>query len=582
LHEAVKKSVSEFSDLTGSIDFFGNKKGSRKGRRERKDRMHRIFRQTALYFILRILNTPVSFQQRFGIKRRGRNPRPAVTGVFMHVEIKVTEGPAKGQTFTFREPDCFLFGRAADARISLPDDPYISRHHFLLEISPPDCRVTELNSKNGMFVNGVRYGGRKPPEPGVIQAPAGDREARLKDGDEIAVGDTVMKVRIHIKDRFKETKTKIRQPYYIAEESEILPDADQPPKESPIDFLWSLLKDKEKSKEMPEEIPLIEGYDIKEEIGRGGMSIVFRAVDRSTGKTAAVKIMRPSIAMNAESIRLFQREIKITSRLKHKNIVEVLDYGKTETIFFFVLEFVEGTDLERYLNSQGGYLELEESLGIMLQLLDGLAYSHRIKLKMKFASGREKRITGIVHRDLKPENILLTRNGNILVPKLADFGLSKSFESAGFSNMTLAGQVAGTPVYWPREQITHYRYLSPVTDVFSIAAVFYQMLTGAYVREGFREMYDECERRNRTPGVPDYMAVISENPPIPIRERRSDIPKAVAAVIDRAIQEVEVPSDEAKMRSVLAGLRYADAGVFREELLAACKKAGVMIQLPQE
>ncbi len=502
----------------------------------------------------------------------------------MHVEIKVTEGPAKGQTFTFREPDCFLFGRAADARISLADDPYISRHHFLLEISPPDCRVTELNSKNGMFVNGVRYGGRKPPEPGVIQAPAGDREVRLKDGDEIAVGDTVMKVRIEIKDRFKETKTRLRQPYYIGEDSEILPDADAEPKrgkDSPIDFLWSLLRDKEKASGSSE-IPIIQGYDIKEEIGRGGMSIVFQAVDRSTGKTVAIKTMRPSVAMNAESIRLFQREIKITSRLKHKNIVEVLDYGKTETVFFFVLEFVEGTDLERYLNSQGGRLEIDEALSIMLQVLEGLAYSHRIKLKMTFPDGREKRIAGIVHRDLKPENILLTRSGDILVPKLADFGLSKSFESAGLSNMTLAGQVAGTPVYWPREQITHYRYLSPVTDVFSIAAVFYEMLTGAYVREGFREMYDECERRKRTPGVADYMAVISENPPIPIRERQSDIPKAVAAVIDRAIQEVEVPSDEEKMRSVLAGLRYADAGVFREELLAACKKAGVMIQLPQE
>lgn len=492
----------------------------------------------------------------------------------MHVEIRVTEGPAKEQTFTFREPDCFLFGRAADARISLPDDPYISRHHFLLEISPPDCKVTELNSKNGMFVNGIRYGGRKTPEPGVIQAPDGAREARLKDGDEIAVGDTVMKVRIEIKDRFKETKTKIRRPYYIGENAEICPEAEsesQRGKDSPIDFLWSLLKEKEKAKQMPE-IPVIEGYDIKEEIGRGGMSLVFRAIEKSTGKTVALKTMQPNIALNTDSIRLFQREIKITSRLKHKNIVQVLDYGKTENSFFFVLEFIEGTDLEHYLNSQGGHLELDEAMSIMLQVLEGLTYAHRIKLKMKFPSGREKRITGIVHRDLKPENILLTRSGGGLLPKLADFGLSKSFESAGFSNMTLAGQVAGTPVYWPREQITHYRYLSPVTDVFSIAAVFYEMLTGAYVREGFREMYDECERRDRTPGVADYMTVISKNPPIPIRERRSDIPKAVAAVIDRAIQEVEVPSDETKMRSVLAGLRYADAGVFRDELLLACKK----------
>jgi hypothetical protein len=114
----------------------------------------------------------------------------------MRVEIEVIAGPARGAKFVFDEPDCFLFGRSTDARVSLPNDPYVSRNHFLLEVFPPDCRVTDLNSKNGLFVNGVRYGGRKPPDHGVQQAPHGATETLLYDGDGISVGDTQMRVGI--------------------------------------------------------------------------------------------------------------------------------------------------------------------------------------------------------------------------------------------------------------------------------------------------------------------------------------------------------------------------------------------------
>ena len=74
----------------------------------------------------------------------------------MQVEINIIAGPARGKSFTFDEPDRFLFGRALDAHVSLPNDPYVSRQHFLLEISPPDCKITDLNSKNGIFVNTTR------------------------------------------------------------------------------------------------------------------------------------------------------------------------------------------------------------------------------------------------------------------------------------------------------------------------------------------------------------------------------------------------------------------------------------------
>jgi serine/threonine protein kinase len=161
--------------------------------------------------------------------------------------------------------------------------------------------------------------------------------------------------------------------------------------------------------------------------------------------------------------------------------------------------------------------------------------------------------------------------------KVADFGLAKSFEAAGLSDMTTAGQLCGTPLYWPREQITHYRYLAPPSDVFSIAAVFYEMLTGVWARGGFKEMMDRCQRRHRGPGMAEIMCVIVENQIAPLRERNPAIPKRVAEVIDRALREAEVPPDENKMRAALAKLRYPDAGAFRETLGKALGQSGISL-----
>lgn len=114
----------------------------------------------------------------------------------MYVEIHVTAGPAKGRSFIFKNPGNLLFGRDADAHISVPDDQYVSRQHFVLEIDPPMCKLRDLNSTNGVFVNGVHYGGRIPPQAGTKQAQDGIKEVVLKNGDEIAVRDTRIKISI--------------------------------------------------------------------------------------------------------------------------------------------------------------------------------------------------------------------------------------------------------------------------------------------------------------------------------------------------------------------------------------------------
>jgi serine/threonine protein kinase len=546
----------------------------------------------------------------------------------VRISLTVTAGPARGQAFTFDEPDRFLFGRAADARVSLPHDPYVSRQHFLLEIAPPSCRVTDLDSKNGLFVNGVRYGGRKPPGPAVRQAPADAKGTLLEDGDEIAVGDTRMKIAIEvdvvcvdcgkrIPDEHRKQLAFVGGSYLCQACRAKQAERAKPPPVAPakravqctrcrkdvtdeagsrgqaegVRYVCKACRDKEKANPQallgeilgiePDAAPAlpgapsIRGYRIDGVLGAGGMGVVYKATAKSTGRAVAIKTMLPNVAASRENVDKFLREVDVTRQLAHPNIVALLDHGNAQGTFYVVLEFVDGMDLEKYLEKMGGKLDLQTAAPLMMGILAGLGHAHSTQVETKIARGARETYRGIVHRDLKPTNILLARNGKGWTAKVADFGLAKSFESAGLTDMTAAGQICGTPIYWPREQITHYISLAPPTDVFSIGAVFHEILIGQLARDGFPEMFERCKRRGCEPGAPDYMNVIASNPIAPLRQRNPAIPKRVADVLDRAVREAEVPNDGNKMRHELAKLRYPDAGAFREALGKALSDEGI-------
>ncbi len=224
----------------------------------------------------------------------------------MHVELNVTEGPAKGQHFIFEQPDCFLFGRSADAQISLPEDKHLSRQHFMLEISPPNCRLIDLESKNGVFVNGIRYGGRKPPKPGIKLAPDGAREVWLQDGDEITVGDT----RLTISIRQGNTRVDEQTGRHIV--------TDKAEQSTDTSLVTSL--------RLPE-------YHIEREIGRGSTGVMYKATEIKTETPAAIKTVVSQVSIDSQKTRLFQRELDIICQLKHKHIVRLLKHGKAEGIF---------------------------------------------------------------------------------------------------------------------------------------------------------------------------------------------------------------------------------------------------------
>lgn len=445
------------------------------------------------------------------------------------VTVRILAGAATGRVFTYTEPSRFRAGREAGLELSLPQDSFLSRRHFALEITPPGCRLVDLQSKNGTYVDGLRYGGRKPLPPGRKQAPGGVTETLLVHGAEIEVGETRIRIELD------------------GEEGE-QPELDVEGRPTRI-----------------------AGYAIEGELGRGGMGVVYAARRVQDGQPVALKTLKPEKSPTGQQVRSFLREVSLVRQLVHPHIVRLLDEGCESGILFYVQELIHGPDLASLVRDAGP-LGLDAAIPIMLGCLKGLAHAHRCELETSLADGSTATFRGLVHRDLKPANVLLERRGDDWLPRIADFGLAKCYEAAGLTDMTRPGRSGGTPTFWPREQITHYRYLGPPTDVFSMAATFVWMMGGGYVRGGFEKMVAKCLRRQRDPEIIDFMDVITSHPPRPARALVPWLPQIMAEVLDRALQEEPVPMDESAMRSQLESLRFTDGAAFLDALERAVEQ----------
>ncbi|MGE5127055.1 MAG: protein kinase domain-containing protein [Betaproteobacteria bacterium] len=385
------------------------------------------------------------------------------------VRLVVTAGPIRGQRYEFASHDTFLFGRAADCHARLAaNDVSASRHHFLLEANPPCARVRDLGSLNGTHVNGVRHGGRA--------AGGAAAEVDLRDGDEIRVGATLIRVEIEA------PPSAVLEP---ALHTALRRASDQAPagEASPGDSIGP--------------------YALLRLIGRGGMGAVYLAQHEGGGAPVALKLLLPD-ALADEGLReLFLREAEVLRALRHPNIVGVLDAGAHEGRLYLALEYCARGSAEGLRQQRGGRLPLPSVLRLTADVLEGLAYAHE---------------RGFVHRDIKPDNVLLAEDGTA---RLGDFGLAKSFEQAGLSGMTATGAVAGTFYFMPREQLTSFRQARPVSDVWSAAATVYYLLTGEYARD--------------FSGHQDPLAVVLRDAAVPLRVRDPEVPADLAELLDRAL-----------------------------------------------
>ncbi|HUT78833.1 MAG TPA: serine/threonine-protein kinase [Polyangia bacterium] len=199
-------------------------------------------------------------------------------------------------------------------------------------------------------------------------------------------------------------------------------------------------------------------YELIEEIGRGGMAVVYRALDTSLGREVALKLLHPHLASHTEARRRFQREAQAVARLRHDAIIEVYDYsGENADDVYIVMELVKGTILRQVLQRHpGGPLPAEAAALIAREVFSALSEAHTCD---------------VVHRDVKPENILISESGAI---KLTDFGIA---HLAGLDQMTVTGQILGSPAYMSPEHIEK-AVLDARADIFSAGTLLYEMAVG--------------------------------------------------------------------------------------------------------
>ena len=243
---------------------------------------------------------------------------------------------------------------------------------------------------------------------------------------------------------------------------------------------------------------------IVEEVGAGGMAVVYKAVQEPLGREVAIKALKTSIAIEPQFSERFEREAKFMASLQQENIINVFDFIKFGGTMFIVMEYVEGVDLYDLLD-QSKDLPVEISAIIALQVARALNHAH---------------FRGIIHRDIKPANVMISKRGDV---KLMDFGIARD---ESLSDLTETGTGLGTPSYMSPEQILGDK-LDQRTDIWSLGIVFYQMLTG-------KKPFLEDPRRS-------VLQKIRLDRQVSARRLNPQIPRSLDRIIGRCMEKL--PSD---------------------------------------
>ena len=210
-------------------------------------------------------------------------------------------------------------------------------------------------------------------------------------------------------------------------------------------------------------------YTLEEQLGEGGMGVVYRAGHAMLRRPTAVKLLPPERSSERDVAR-FEREVQLTASLSHPNTVTIFDYGRTaDGVFYYAMELLEGASLDVAVAVSGPF-PAERVAHVLYNVAAALTEAHGV---------------GLIHRDLKPGNIILCRQGGVAdVPKVVDFGLVKQMTGSDEPSLTQAGAIAGTPHYMSPESIKNADEVGGRSDIYSLGAVAYYLLTGTTVFAG--------------------------------------------------------------------------------------------------
>jgi len=228
-------------------------------------------------------------------------------------------------------------------------------------------------------------------------------------------------------------------------------------------------------------------YQVIEELGKGGMGRVYKVFDTDIKEKVALKLLKPEIASDRETIERFSNELKYARKIRHKNVCGMYDLGKDEGTHFITMEYVQGEDLKSMIRMAAG-LSIGAVLSIGKQVCDGLAEAHSL---------------GVVHRDLKPQNIMIDKGGNA---KIMDFGIARSIREKGITGPSV---LIGTPEYMSPEQ-AEAKEVDYQSDIYSLGIILYEMATGRVPFEGDTALSIAMKHKGESPKNPKQF-----NPNIP-------------------------------------------------------------------
>jgi TolB-like protein/tetratricopeptide (TPR) repeat protein/tRNA A-37 threonylcarbamoyl transferase component Bud32 len=220
-------------------------------------------------------------------------------------------------------------------------------------------------------------------------------------------------------------------------------------------------------------------YQIIEELGKGGMGNVYKANDSDIKEKVAIKLIKPEISTDKQTIERFQNELKFARKIRHKNVCQMYDLNREEGTYYITMEYVSGEDLKSFIH-RSGQLTVGKTIAIAKQICAGLTEAHSL---------------GVVHRDLKPSNIMIDKDGNA---RIMDFGIARSLSGKG---ITGAGVVIGTPQFMSPEQVEG-KDVDQRTDIYSLGIILYKMLTNRVPFEGETPLTVGVKQKTEIPKDP--------------------------------------------------------------------------------